>query len=422
MNQLVTKSCSVCSSSQLEVFFELPDMPVFCNLLWSEQSKAENCAKGDLKLAFCPNCGFIQNIAFDPAKIQYTEDYVCSLDFSPRFQDYAQSLAERLIERHNLHQKKIIEIGCGKGDFLLLLCELGNNYGVGFDPSYVHRPKHEKLNHQVKFVQDYYSESYGNYQADLILCRHTLEHIENPAAFLANLKRTIGDRLDTRIFFEVPNALDTVQNLAIWDIIYEHCCYFTPTSLAYAFSSCGFRVDGIAEEYGGQFLCLEASPSREGKDLQADQSEGVRQLQNDILTFTSNFQAAVNSWQKQLQEITQNKLRVVVWGAGSKGVTFLNMIDKQQQIEYVVDINPHKQGKYIAGTGQKIIAPEQLTDYQPDLVIIMNPIYKHEIQKMLEELKLYPELITSSGHLEKLILPPYSEIIERRHSLSEAPR
>ena len=82
------------------------------------------------------------------------------------------------------------------------------------------------------------------------------------------------------------------------------------------------------------------------------------------------------------------------------------MIGKQQQIEYVVDINPHKQGKYIAGTGQKIIAPELLTDYQPDLVIIMNPIYKHEIQKMLEELKLYPELITGSGHLEKLILPP----------------
>ena len=90
MNHPITKSCPICSSSSFKVFFELKDMPVFCNLLWREQQTAQNCSQGDIKLAFCPECGFIGNAAFNPAKLDYTEDYECSLDFSPRFQSYAR--------------------------------------------------------------------------------------------------------------------------------------------------------------------------------------------------------------------------------------------------------------------------------------------------------------------------------------------
>ena len=394
IHQLMKKPCPVCSLPRLEVFFELPKMPVFCNLLWKERQAAQNCPKGDIKLAFCQNCGFIENVAFDPAKLEYTEAYQCSLEFSPHFQNYAQSLAMQLIERHDLHYKKIIEIGCGKGDFLLLLCELGNNYGIGFDPTYVYRPEHEKFKHQVEFVQDYYSENYANYQGDFIVCRHTLEHIQNPASFLTTLRQTIGENLDIKIFFEVPNAVDTFQNLAVWDIIYEHCCYFSPASLSSAFSRCGFRVIETKEEYRGQFLCLEAFPRQETKHLEEEQTEASIQLKNDVVTFATNFQRKVTFWNDQLQEIARKNQRVVLWGAGSKGVTFLNVIKQQQQIEYIVDINPHKKGKYIPGTGQQIVLPEFLINYKPDIVIVMNPIYESEICKMLENLNLFPELIT----------------------------
>ena len=370
-------------------------MPVFCNLIWKEKQAAQNCAKGDIKLAFCSNCGFIVNIAFDPAKLKYTEAYECSLDFSPRFQNYAKSLAERLIKRHDIRHKRIIEIGCGKGDFLLLLCELGDNYGTGFDPSYVYRPEHGKYNNQVEFIQDYYSERYKDYQGDFIVCRHTLEHIPCPTTLLTTLRQTIGNHFNSRIFFEVPNALDTFCNLAIWDIIYEHCCYFTPISLSYAFSRCGFRVDEIVEEYRGQFLALEAYPSTETGNSREEFTQAVTQLKDDILTFSIKFQSKVNFWKKKLQEIANKNQRVVLWGAGSKGVTFLNIFNTQKQIEYIVDINPNKQGKYIAGTGQKIVTPNFLLDYQPDFVIVMNPIYESEIRKTLENLNLFPELITS---------------------------
>ncbi|MEM7757349.1 MAG: hypothetical protein AAF298_04350, partial [Cyanobacteria bacterium P01_A01_bin.40] len=82
----ITCSCPVCGSSKFEIFFELDRMPVFCNLLWKDARTARNCSQGEIKLSFCPECGFIGNAVFDPAKLEYTEDYECSLDFSPRFQ------------------------------------------------------------------------------------------------------------------------------------------------------------------------------------------------------------------------------------------------------------------------------------------------------------------------------------------------
>ena len=397
MNQIGEKSCPICSTSQREIFFELSEIPVFCNLLWKERQAALNCAKGDIKLAFCHTCGFINNVAFDSAKIDYTEDYECSLDFSPRFQSYARSLAEDLVARHQLKNKKIIEIGSGKGDFLLLLCQQGNNYGIGFDPTYVHRQEHDR--YQVEFVRDYYSEKYAYYQSDLIICRHTLEHIPNPANFLTTLRRNIGNTFKPEIFFEVPNALDTFHHLSIWDIIYEHCCYFSSVSLSNAFTSCGFQVTNTKEEYRGQFLCLEAIPSRNTQNITQEQTEAFTQLQHDVVTFRSKFQQQVDYWRAKLQEIARKNQRVVLWGAGSKGVTFLNILQEQQQIKYVVDINPHKEKKYIPGTGQQIVAPNFLIDYQPDIVIVMNPIYENEIRQMIAKMSLMPQLLSSVVNL-----------------------
>lgn len=397
MNQTIEQSCPVCSSSHLEVFFELPQMPVFCSLLWEEKQLAKDCPKGDIKLAFCPDCGFIENLSFNPAKLSYTGSYECSLDFSPRFQSYAKSLAEKLIERHDLRQKKIIEIGCGKGDFLFLICDLGDNYGIGFDPTYVYRPEHDE--YKVDIIQDYYSEKHANYYGDFILCRHTLEHIQNPSSFLNTIRKTIGNQHDVKIFFEVPNALDTFHNLAIWDIIYEHCCYFSPTSLSTAFSYSGFQVTETKEEYRGQFLCLEAIPSQNTQafeNLPEEQAKASTQLKNDIDAFPDNFHSKVAFWEQKLQHASDNDQRVVLWGAGSKGVTFLNIISQQQQIEYVVDINPNKKGKYIPGTGQEIVEPNFLIEYQPDLVIVMNPIYESEICQMLKDMNCTSEVIISN--------------------------
>src|SRR6266850_2309832 len=131
------KECPVCARATLEPFFEGGEVPVYCNVLWPTRAAALSCPKGNIHLAFCRGCGFIANLAFDPQYLAYDQSYENSLHFSPQFQEYAQTLADHLISRYELKGKSVVEIGCGKGEFLALLCSLGHNRGVGFDPTYV---------------------------------------------------------------------------------------------------------------------------------------------------------------------------------------------------------------------------------------------------------------------------------------------
>lgn len=393
MNTLPSYSThSESASTQPTVFFEMSGIPICTNLIWTDRQAACQCVSGDVKLAFYPDSGFIENVVFDPSLLEYSEVYENALDHSPRFQEYIRSLAMNLIERYDLHNKDIIEIGCGKGDFLLLLCELGNNRGVGFDPSYIPRPIPESLEGRITFIQDYYSDRYADYQGDFIACRHTLEHIPNPEAFLKNLRRMLGDRTNTKIFFEVPNALDTFRNMAVWDIIYEHCCYFAPVALSHLFSRCGFQIHHVYEEYQGQFLCIEATPDEAVEELTKAQRDEIQQLHSDVTTFANNFNDKVKTWKNKLAQITSQGKRAVVWGAGAKGVIFLNML-KGNELEYIVDINPRKHGMHVAGTGQQIVSPEFLQSYQPDVVFVMNRVYEGEIRQMLQNFGLEAELL-----------------------------
>jgi hypothetical protein len=388
-----TDRCPVCGFADIRAFISISQVPVYCNLLWATREAAVAVPKGDIDLGFCRNCGYIYNMAFDRELMGYTQAYENSLHFSPRFQAYAEELAARLVERYGLYRKEIIEIGSGQGDFLRLLCDLGGNRGLGFDPSYVPEATRDATAGRVSFIQDYYSERYASYEADLICCRHTLEHIENPVTFLSTVRRAIGSRTDTAVFFEVPNMAFTLRDLGIWDLIYEHCSYFVELSLACAFVRSGFRIGTISEAFGGQFLGIEASPGQAGDCSEVDLGEGLARLGEDVAVFGERYQRKVESWRHRLAGHEAEDHRVVVWGAGSKGVTFLNVVQAHGRIDYVVDINPRKRGMYVAGTGQKIVPPDELRDYAPDVVVIMNPVYQHEIRQMMEGLGLEAELL-----------------------------
>jgi len=381
----------VCPESEAIPLIDMTQVPVHCNVLWPTHEAALAAPRGDIRLTYLPACGHTYNPAFDPSLMEYTQEYENSLHFSPRFQEYATALAEGLVEKYDLRGKDIVEIGAGKGDFLIMLCALSGNHGWGYDPSYVPEPGYTAPN--VTFVQEFYNERAVNQPADFIVCRHVLEHIPDPDAFLAQVRRAVGEQQSV-VFFEVPNALWTLQRGGIWDVIYEHCSYYSPTSLAALFERHGFRVLAVNEVFGGQFLTIEATPE-EGSRFQVPGSrEEVSSLEpgtwnlapdSDARTFAATYAAKRDEWQARLRQLAAAGRRGVVWGAGSKGVTFLNATGAGEEIVAVVDINPRKQGKYVAGTGQRIVAPDALADIRPDFVIIMNANYRDEIGGMLDK-------------------------------------
>jgi SAM-dependent methyltransferase len=320
--------------------------------------------------------------------MEYTQQYENSLHFSTYFQQYASDLADLLVKRYELQGKTILEIGCGKGDFLRLLCSRGKNRGIGFDPSYV--PAIADVDSDVAFVPEFYSDKHVDREADFICCRHVLEHVANPAGFVANVRKGAGQpgRGAATVFFEVPNALYMLRGGGVWDAIYEHCSYFSPSSLACLFERQGLTVRRVEKKFGGQFLTIEASPG-------APANTGPR-LTSGLMTAAEAFSAAfhdkVESWRQRLAEWHQAGRRVVVWGAGSKAMTFMNALRRTQPISYVIDINARKAGMFAAGVGLPVAPPEVLKSEPADVIIVMNPNYESEIRARVRSLGVSAEI------------------------------
>ncbi len=391
---LTQEVCPNCGHQGLLPFYEVRNVPVHSCLMLPTQQEALDFPCGDVVLGFCEKCGFITNVAFDDKWSAYAPNYEDQQSFSPTFNKFALDLAHRLIEKYDLRNKDIVEIGCSKGDFLLLLCELGNNRGVGIDPSAVQGRVHSEAAKRVTFIEDYYSEKYADHVGDFICCRHTLEHIQPTAEFVSIVRRSISDRLNTVVFFEIPDTIRVLQELAFEDIYYEHCSYFTPGSLARLFRSCGFEVIDLYRAYGEQYLLIEAKPVEQPSDKKIHPlEESLEALTEDVNYFTTHISHKLQRWKQNLEQWHKEGQKVVVWGSGSKCVAFLTTLDTIDYIQYVVDINPHRHGKFIPGVGKEIMPPEFLKEYQPDQVIVMNSIYCDEIGQMLDEMGVTTNLL-----------------------------
>lgn len=386
--------CPNCGHRGLSVFYEIHQVPVHSCLMLSSRQEALDFPCGDVILGFCDYCAFITNLAFDAKWSAYAPNYEDQQSFSETFNSFARDLAQRLVMRYDLRDKDILEIGCSKGDFLLLLCELGNNRGVGIDPSALPGRVNSPAAGRVRFIQDYYAEQHAEYVGDFLCCRHTLEHIAPTAEFLRTVRRSIGARHDVIVFFEIPDTTRVLKEVAFEDIYYEHCSYFTPGSLARLFRASGFDIVDLYRDYGEQYLLIEARPASTPSPQVHLLEKTVAQTAQDVQRFTAQIQHALTHWQQRLQRAHELGKRVVVWGSGSKCVSFLTTLNTVDLVEYVVDINPHRQGKFIPGLGKQIMAPAFLQTYQPDQVIVMNPIYRDEIQHMLTDMGVSPEVIT----------------------------
>lgn len=379
--------CRVCEGDRVSKLIEIPRSPVFCNLLCETRQEAMDAPRRTIQLGFCRDCGHIFNVVFDPELLKYGAAYENSLHFSERFRSYADDLAARLVDRYDLRGKNIVEVGCGRGDFLKSLCRLGNSRGFGFDPSYPGEADGSNGETSVTLYGESYLEHSHRAVADFLCCRHCLEHIGDPVGFLREHRDLLAE--GTSVFFEVPNSLFTIRDGGIWDIIYEHCGYFWAGSLERAFSRSGFQVTEIEETFEGQFLTVHATAMGGTPHSREVVPALAEKLQGYVDSFSRMYRETMEAWKERLREISDEGRKAVVWGAGSKGNTFLNTVG--EGIQYVVDVNPRKQGRFVAGTGQPIVSPEFLKEYRPDLVVVMNPIYRDEVRRTTEDLGLQPE-------------------------------
>jgi len=384
------KSCPNCNSTNHKDFFTVKNAPTQSLLTLKSFEEAISIPKKNIHLAFCHNCGFIFNSSFDTSIDYYTKGYEDQQGFSPTFIKFISGVTNRFIEKYNILNKNVIEIGCGKGDFISLICELGNNKGIGIDPAYVEG--RQAPNQNLRFIKEFYSEEHGDLPNDVISCRHTLEHIHDTDHFLKTIRHSIKGNKNSILFFEVPSIVRILKIQAFWDIFYEHCTYLSPGSLARLFRRNGFEVLDMYLEYDEQYLFIEAKPVLTGSTKIHELEESIQELWEHAQEFVIKINQTLNKWKKLLLKYKKDNKKVVIWGGGSKSVGFLTHFYDLGVINHVVDINPHMKGNYIPGIGIQYKAPEFLKEYEPDAVIIMNGVYINEIKEMLNNLGINPIL------------------------------
>ncbi|MEM7273456.1 MAG: methyltransferase domain-containing protein [Actinomycetota bacterium] len=377
----------MCGSIDFEPVLSLDSLPVAINAQTTAE-EATSVPVGDMELVVCTDCSHLYNAAFDPALSEYDASYENSLHFSNHFQTHARALADRLITDHGLAGATVAEAGSGPGHFLAMLCEAGVGAAYGFDPSYdpdrLGAPEHAAVTLSSElFPTD------GSLAPKLAFSQHVLEHLMAPVELLATLRDAVATTEGGAVYSEVPNGEVMIDRCALWDLIYEHYSYFTPVSLRLAAARAGLTAERTLTAFDDQFLSLESAPTASSDEL-PDRAV-VGELVERAVAFGELARKRIEGARTELDAYAARG-PVALWGAGSKGMTYLNLVASDGGIDAIVDVNPRKAGYGVPGVAGTITGPEALTEVQPTTVLIANPVYADEIRQSLAGLGVEAEV------------------------------
>jgi len=378
MTSVAIINCPVCGSTDTQEFLRRDNVPVHQNLVLSSREKAVGIVCGDIVMKVCLKCGFVFNSAFYESKLSYGADYDNTQSCSRFFARYLSDLAEHLVTIEDVRHCRIIEVGCGKGDFLrsLVKNQTYDNTGIGFDPSYI-GPESD-LDGRLRFKRSFYGNDCAHIPADIVICRHVIEHVAQPLKLLRAVRQALRSVKSPRIYFETPCVEWILRNHVVWDFFYEHCSLFSTASLRTAFEQTGFIVNSVRHVFGGQYLWLEAGVAEDNKV-----SLDVGIVHELAKLYSEEELRLLKAWRIRIVRL-QELGPVAIWGAAAKGTTFAYLVDpKCNLVDCLVDLNPKKQGKFVPGTGHKIVGIDALASRGVKSAILMNPNYREENKNLL---------------------------------------
>lgn len=331
-------------------------------------------ALGTIHLRTHAALGFTENAAFDATRVEYDADYENSQAHSARFVAHMQSVAAMLRARLP-RGARVVEVGCGKGDFVAMLGADGALDVRGFDRTYAGTdPRIEKR----------WLEPTDRLDADLVVLRHVLEHIRAPHRFVEMLRDIFGPA--TPLYVEVPAFDWTLDHAAFFDITYEHVNYFTDAALAALF---GGQVDAAGRCFDDQYQYAIAPLGRVDPAFGRAYDAGPWA----DTEFDALFPALAASIDAVDAKLVDGR-RCWVWGAATKGCLFLahcatrgRVVDR---IGGAIDVNPGKVGRWLPGSGVPIVDASQFVDRASpaDLLVIANQAYADEIRTSLRDTRL----------------------------------
>ena len=333
-------------------------------------SEADTERGVDLRLFVCPYCGMMQ---LDGEPVPYYREVIRATRVSPEMRAFRVRQFREWIERYQLHGKRIIEIGCGGGEFLSMMKEAGAAAeGIEFSEELVRQAHAEGLRVHRQFLEEGAEKISGApYGAFYILS--FLEHNPDPCAYLRRIAQNLTE--DAVGIVEVPDVDMILREHLYSEFIQDHLLYFTEDTLRRTLEHCGFEVLACTSIWHGYVLSAEVRRRR---------APNV----SDFLTQQEKVRRSVDAF---LSEMEAKGIRTAVWGAGHQALADLSLLDMAGRIDVVLDSADFKQNKLTPATHIPIIVPSVLAEGKIGAVLVIAGSYSSEIVRILAE--KYPAVV-----------------------------
>lgn len=308
----------------------------------------------------CADCGLVQ---LDAAPVPYYREVIRAAAYSPEMRAFRLTQFSDWRDRYRLKGKRILEIGCGRGEYLSLLKESELlPWGLEAASESVAACHAAGLPASRGYLGEPLPEALGHDRFDGFVCLNFMEHWPDPTASLRHLHTVLTD--DACGLIEVPN-LDMILKEGLFsEFISDHLLYFTEETLRNTLSHSGFEIQNIQAVWHDYILSAEVR----------------RRQPADLSTLKTRQQTLTEA----LQTFARQYPQVAIWGAGHQALSVIALANLAPHIAYVVDSAPFKQGRYTPASHLPIVSPDHLQQHPPDAVLVMAASYSDEVCRQLK--------------------------------------
>jgi len=354
--------CRVCGHE----FFDEPllryeNMPKAAQFM-PDAGSLKNDRGVDLEVCQCMGCGLVQ---LSNIPVPYYREVVRASAVSEEMKDFRKKQFSRFVNEYSLQRKKIIEIGCGKGEFLSIMQQfITETYGLEYSKESVADCEKSGLKVSQGFIET------GDYKLnrspfDAFFILNFLEHLPQPNSVLQGIYRNLTEGGIGLI--EVPNFDMILRKKLFSEFTGDHLFYFTRETLNSTLWLNGFEIVDCKVEWYDYIISVVVKKKR--KANLSDFHNAQVKLKNEIEGYLSLFKDK----------------KIAIWGASHQALAIISLLNLAGKITYVIDSATFKQGKFTPATHIPIVAPEKLYSDPVDAVIVMAAGYSDEVARIIRQ-------------------------------------